>query len=45
MEKMNDMNFSFTDCTSFSIMRSLKLKKAFAFDKHLEQLEGITRLP
>ncbi len=40
-----DKDFSFTDCTSFSIMRSLKLKKAFAFDKHFEQLEGITRLP
>jgi hypothetical protein len=40
-----DKDFSFTDCTSFSIMRSLKLKKAFAFDKHFEQFEGITRLP
>jgi hypothetical protein len=38
-------DFSFTDCTSFSIMRSLRLKKAFAFDKHFEQLEGISRLP
>jgi len=26
-------------------MRSLKLKKAFAFDKHFEQFEGISRLP
>ncbi len=40
-----DKDFSFTDCTSFSIMRSLGLKKAFAFDKHFEQLEGISRLP
>lgn len=40
-----DKDFSFTDCTSFSIMRSLKLKKAFAFDKHFEQVEGISRLP
>ena len=44
-EKMNDMNFSFTDCPSFSIIGSLKLKKALAFDKHFEQLEGIPRLP
>jgi len=40
-----DKDFSFTDCTSFSIMRSLKLKSAFAFDKHFEQFEGIGRLP
>jgi predicted nucleic acid-binding protein len=40
-----DKDFSFTDCTSFSIMSSLKLKSAFAFDKHFEQFEGIGRLP
>jgi hypothetical protein len=26
-------------------VRSLKLKSAFAFDKHFEQFEGIARLP
>lgn len=40
-----DKDFSFTDCTSFSMMRSLKLKSAFAFDKHFQQFEGIGRLP
>jgi predicted nucleic acid-binding protein len=40
-----DKDFSFTDCTSFSVMRHLKLKEAFAFDRHFEQFEGITRLP
>ena len=40
-----DKDFSFTDCTSFSTMRSLKLKTAFAFDRHFEQFEGISRLP
>jgi len=40
-----DKDFSFTDCTSFSVMRSLKLKSGFAFDKHFEQFEGISRLP
>ena len=44
-KQCSDKDFSFTDCTSFSIMRSLGLKKAFAFDKHFEQLEGISRLP
>lgn len=45
LKRYTDKDFSFTDCTSFSIMRSLKLRKAFAFDKHFEQLEGISRLP
>ena len=40
-----DKGFSFTDCTSFAVMKALRLKKAFAFDKHFEQFEGITRLP
>ncbi len=40
-----DKNFSFTDCTSFSIMKSLKLKKAFAFDRHFEQYSDFVRLP
>jgi len=40
-----DKDFSFTDCTSFAIMNSLKLKSAFAFDKHFEQFEGISRFP
>jgi predicted nucleic acid-binding protein len=44
-KRYTDKDFSFTDCTSFSIMRSLKLKSAFAFDKHFEQFEGIGRLP
>ena len=40
-----DKDFSFTDSTSFSVMKSLKLKSAFAFDRHFEQFEGIGRLP
>ena len=40
-----DKDFSFTDCTSFSIMKSLKLTKAFAFDKHFEQFNNFIRLP
>jgi hypothetical protein len=44
-KRYTDKDFSFTDCTSFSIMNSLKLKNAFAFDKHFEQFEGIGRLP
>ena len=44
-KRYTDKDFSFTDCTSFSMMRSLKLKSAFAFDKHFDQFEGIGRLP
>jgi hypothetical protein len=44
-KRYTDKDLSFTDCTSFSIMSSLKLKSAFAFDKHFKQFEGIGRLP
>jgi len=44
-KRYTDKDFSFTDCTSFSIMRFLKLKRAFAFDRHFDQFEGIGRLP
>jgi predicted nucleic acid-binding protein len=40
-----DKDFSFTDCISFSIMKSLRLKKAFAFDRHFEQYGDFVRLP
>jgi len=44
-KQYTDKDFSFTDCTSFAIIRSLKLKNAFAFDRHFDQFEGIGRLP
>lgn len=40
-----DKNFGFTDCTSFAAMKSLKLNKAFAFDKHFGQYDNFSRLP
>ena len=30
-------DLSFTDCTSFTVMRKLHLKQAFSFDKHFKQ--------
>ena len=36
--------WSFTDCTSFTIMNQLKVQEAFAFDRSFEQA-GFTKLP
>jgi predicted nucleic acid-binding protein len=33
-----DKAFSFTDCTSFVVMRQLRLHDAFTFDRHFEQM-------
>jgi uncharacterized protein len=43
-ETYSDKDFSFTDCTSFSIMERVKIKVAFSFDKHFDQY-GFLRLP
>ncbi len=37
-KKYNDKELSFTDCTSFVLIKNLKLQKAFTFDKHFEQI-------
>ena len=36
--------WSFTDCTSFELMRQLKIETAFAFDRHFNEA-GLNRLP
>jgi len=33
----DDKEFSFTDCASFAVMRSERLRDAFTFDRHFEQ--------
>jgi hypothetical protein len=35
--RYDDKDFSFTDCTSFAVMRQLGITTAFAFDEHFEQ--------
>ena len=36
--KYSDKDFSFTDCTSFVVMRELGLTDAFTFDDHFAQM-------
>jgi predicted nucleic acid-binding protein len=42
--RYDDKGFSFTDCTSFAIMRQLGLLNALAFDHNFEQA-GFVMLP
>jgi predicted nucleic acid-binding protein len=43
-ERNVDKRWSFTDCTSFVIMKELQIETAFAFDRNFEQA-GFSRLP
>ncbi len=40
----DDKKLSFTDCTSFAIMKKKGIEKAFSFDKDFERI-GFTQLP
>jgi len=39
-----DKRWSFTDCTSFVVMRELGIPRAFSFDQNFQEA-GFTRLP
>lgn len=42
--RYSDKDFSFTDCTSFALMRQIAIKKAFSFDRHFAQF-GLEVVP
>ena len=37
-QQYDDKEFAFTDCASFVVMSQLKLRDAFTFDHHFEQM-------
>ena len=37
-QRYDDKEYSFVDCTSFVLMRTLKLRDVFGFDHHFEQM-------
>ncbi|MEK6672993.1 MAG: PIN domain-containing protein [Nitrospirota bacterium] len=37
-KKYEDKELSFTDCTSFVLMKDMRLHKAFTFDEHFRQV-------
>jgi len=41
----SDKGWSFTDCTSYALMRRLRMAEAFSFDRHFSQMPGIHRVP
>lgn len=43
-EQRPDKSYSFTDCTSFVVMRREKIERAVALDVHFSQ-EGFSVLP
>ncbi len=43
-KKSDDKLWSFTDCTSFALMRELAISKAFTFDKHFKEAGFLTIL-
>lgn len=44
MRRFSDQAFSYVDGTSFALMRRLKVRDAFAFDRHFAAA-GFTRVP
>ncbi len=43
-KQYSDKNFSFTDCTSFVVMRQVNMVEAFTGDHHFEQMQFVALL-
>ena len=44
-QRYTDKGWSFTDCTSYAVIRRLGIRQAFSFDRHFDQMPGIRRVP
>ena len=44
-KRYSDKSFSFTDCTSFVLMKRLHIDRAFSFDRHFRQTGEFTLVP
>lgn len=44
LAKYSDQEVSFTDCTSFVLMKDRGIHRVFSFDRHFD-LSGFTRIP
>lgn len=44
MKAQKDKTYSFTDCTSFAVMKDLGILTSFTFDEHFKQI-GFTVVP
>lgn len=43
--RYSDKDWSFTDCTSFVVIRRLGIRRAFAFDQHFRQFGEVENCP
>jgi uncharacterized protein len=44
-KRFQDKGWSFTDCTSYVVMKKLEITRAFAFDEHFSQFGNVEVVP